>query len=84
MVGLDSNELVRFILQDDAKPSANTNKLIESLSADKPGFIPFIALVELVWVLECCFQLTRDQSVQALDALLRIKEGVVDRADRVM
>jgi predicted nucleic-acid-binding protein len=84
MVGLDSNGLVRSILQNDTKPSAKANKLIASLSADKPGFIPLIALVQLVWVLECCFQLTRDQSVPALDALLSIKEGVVDRADRVM
>ena len=54
------------------------------MSADKPGFISLIALVELVWVLECCFQLTRDQLVQALDALLPTKERVVDRADQVM
>jgi hypothetical protein len=32
--------LVRYIMQDDANQSANTNKLIKSLSADKPGFIP--------------------------------------------
>ena len=40
--------------------------------------------MELVWVLECCFQLTRDQLVQALDALLHTKERVVDRADQVI
>jgi hypothetical protein len=32
-------------MQDDAKQSANTNKLIKSWSADKPGFIPLIAIV---------------------------------------
>ena len=84
MIGLDSNVLVRYMMQDDAKQSAKANKLIESLSADKPCFIPLIAIVQLVWVLECCFQLTRDQLVQALDALLPTKERVVDRADRVM
>jgi predicted nucleic-acid-binding protein len=84
MIGLDTNVLVRYIMQDDADQSAKANKLIESLSSDKPGFIPLIAIVELVWVLESCFQLTRDQLVQALDALLHTKERVVDRADRVM
>jgi predicted nucleic-acid-binding protein len=84
MVGLDSNGLVRYIMQDDAKRSAKDNKLIESLSADKPEFIPLIAIVQLVWVLECCFHLTRDQMVQALDALLHTKELVVDRAEQVM
>ena len=45
MIGLDTNVLVRYIMQDDAKQSANAYKLIESLSADKPGFIPHIAIV---------------------------------------
>jgi predicted nucleic-acid-binding protein len=57
-------------MQDDAKQSAKANKLIESLSAVTPGFIPLIAIVELMWVLESCVHLTRDQLVQALDALL--------------
>ena len=84
MIGLDTNVLVRYFMQDDAEQSAKANKLIEALSADKPGFIPLIAIVELVWVLESCFHLTRDQLAQALDALLHTKELVVDRADQVM
>ncbi len=40
--------------------------------------------MQLVWVLEFCFQLTRDHLVQALDALLPTKEHVVDGADQVM
>jgi predicted nucleic-acid-binding protein len=40
--------------------------------------------VQLVWVLEFCFQLTRDHLVQALDALLPTKERLVDRADQVI
>lgn len=84
MIGLDTNVLVRYFMQDDAKQSAKANKLIESLSADEPGFIPLIAVVELVWVLESCFQLRRDQVVQALDALLQTQELVVDRGDQVM
>ena len=45
MIGLESNGLVRYIMPDDANQSANTNKLIKSLSADKPGFIPLIAII---------------------------------------
>jgi predicted nucleic-acid-binding protein len=45
MIGLDTNVLVRYIMQEDAKQPAKANKLIESLSADKPGFIPPIAIV---------------------------------------
>jgi predicted nucleic-acid-binding protein len=84
MIGLDTNVLVRYFMQDDADQPAKANKLIESLSSDKPGFIPLIAIVELMWVLESCFHLTRDHLVQAFDALLPTKERVVDRADQVM
>ncbi len=45
MIGLDTNVLVRYIMQDDAKQSAKANQLIESLSADKSGFIPLLAIV---------------------------------------
>ena len=45
MIGLDTNVLVRYFMQDDAKQSAKANQLIESLSADKSGFIPLLAIV---------------------------------------
>jgi hypothetical protein len=45
MIGLDTNVLVRYVMQDDAKQSAKANQLIESLSADKSGFIPLLAIV---------------------------------------
>ena len=41
-------------------------------------------MVELGWVLSFSYGLTRDQLAQALDALLRTKEIVIDRADVVL
>ncbi len=84
MTGLDTNVLVRYIMQDDAKQAAEATKLIESLSATEPGFVTLVSVVELVWVLSSCFDLTRRQIVQALDALLRAKQLVVDQADQVV
>ncbi len=42
MIGLDTNILVPYIMQDDAKQSPRANLLIESLDADNPGFISII------------------------------------------
>lgn len=84
MIGLDTNVLVRYIMQDDAKQSAKASKLIDSLSSDEPGFVSLVSVVELVWVLSSCYSLTRDQLVQALDALLRAKQLVVDQSDHVV
>ena len=47
MIGLDTNVLVRYIMQDDPKQSAKATKLIESLDADRPGYITMVSVVEL-------------------------------------
>lgn len=83
MIGLDTNVLVRYVMQDDPKQAEKASRLIESLTPETPGFVPVVALVELVWVLSSCYDLTREQLAQALDALLRTKEIVLDRADQV-
>lgn len=84
MIGLDTNVLVRYVLQDDPRQSPRANRLIESLSADAPGFVPVVALVELAWVLGAGYKLPRAQLAAVLEALLRSKELVIDRADLVM
>ncbi len=84
MIGLDTNVLVRYIMQDDAKQSPKATKVIEALTVDAPGFVSLISVVELGWVLSSSYGLTRNQFEQTLDVLLRTKEIVVDRADQVL
>lgn len=84
MTGLDTNVLVRYIMQDEPRQSARATLLIESLDADRPGFVSVVAVVELYWVLTSCYELTHDQFRQALDILLRTRQVVVDRADEVL
>ena len=84
MIGLDTNVLVRYIMQDDAKQSPKATALIESLSPDNPGFITLVSVVELYWVLTSCYDLSGHQVKQALEVLLRTKQIIVDRADQVL
>lgn len=84
MIGLDTNVIVRYIMQDDKKQSPKATALVESLSVDAPGFISIVSVVEIVWVLSAAYGLKREQLAQALEALLRTKEIVVDRADHVL
>jgi predicted nucleic-acid-binding protein len=84
MIGLDTNVLVRYIMQDDPKQSPRASRLIDSLSAESPGFVPLVAVVELVWVLSSSYALSRQQIAAALELLLRGKELVIDRADLVV
>ena len=84
MIGLDTNVLVRYIMQDDLKQSAKATKLIEALDSDNPGYITMVSVVELYWVLTSSYELTGQQVAQALEAILRTKQFMVERADQVM
>jgi predicted nucleic-acid-binding protein len=84
MIGLDTNVLVRYIMQDDPKQSLKASKLIESLGEPDRGYIGLVAVVELVWVLSSCYDLSREQLALALEAMLRTKQFVVEHADQVV
>ena len=83
MTGLDTNVLVRYVMQDDPRQSPRATRLIESLTAEEPGFVPVVTLVELVWVLSGSYGLDRKQVATVLGTLLRSKELVVDGAELV-
>ena len=70
-------------MQDDPRQSPRATRLIESLSADEPGFVTVVTLVELVWVLSGSYGLDRAQVATVLGTLLRSKELLVDRAEGV-
>ena len=83
MIGLDTNVVVRYIMQDDLKQARLASALIEKLTVDDPGFVPLVGIIELVWVLSSSFELARAQITSALEILLQIKEIQVERAEVV-
>ena len=84
MIGLDTNVLVRYIMQDDPKQASKATRLIESLDGENPGYITMVSVVELYWVLTSSYELTGQQVAQALEGILRTKQFLVERADQVM
>lgn len=83
MIGLDTNVLVRYLTQDDAAQSKKANTLMESLSAEAPGFIAIVSIVELVWVLQGCYHSDKKEIMAVLDTLLKTKSLMVEHADVV-
>lgn len=83
MIGLDTNIVVRYLTHDDPAQTAKAVELFTSLSADAPGFLSLIALVESVWVLERSYGFTKDEIVRVVDTLLRGREVIVERAELV-
>lgn len=83
MIGLDTNVLVRYIMQDDAKQSPLATRLIESLTVETPGFVPLVVVVELGWALSGAYGLGRSEVCSAFEGLLRTKVILVEGAATV-
>lgn len=84
MIGLDTNVLVRYIMQDDPKQSPKATEIVESLEGVGSGYVTLVSIVELVWVLSASFELTRSQVAQALDGIIRTKQFKIENADQVI
>jgi predicted nucleic-acid-binding protein len=82
MTGLDTNVLVRFLVQDDVAQAKAAQDLMAAFTEAEPGFICREVLVELVWVLERAYALPRSDISQALDGLMEARELVIEAADR--
>jgi predicted nucleic-acid-binding protein len=81
VIGLDTNVLVRYITQDDPAQALAALRVMDSLTADSPGFLSLVVMVEIVWVLEVSYGLKKLELQQVLETLLRSKELVVERAE---
>ncbi|AMB86438.1 twitching motility protein PilT [Pseudomonas agarici] len=83
MIGLDANVLARYLAQDDPAQAAKATALIESLSVASLGYITLVSVVELVWVLQSCYQSDKSDILVTLETLLRTRELKVERAEIV-
>lgn len=83
MIALDTNVLVRYIMQDDDVQAARASALIESLSSTDPALVPLVVIVELAWVLQRSYKLSREQVTQAVEALLSSRELIVAQSGTV-
>jgi len=71
LIGLDTNVLIRYIVQDDEKQSKLATAFIESqCSAENPAFINEITLCEVVWVLKCAYRYDKAIILNVLKQLL--------------
>lgn len=84
MIGLDTNVVIRYLTQDDQKQSAVANRIIEQeLTEKNQGYITLISLIEITWVLESCYEQTKEDIINVLDLLLTIKQISIEKTDLV-
>lgn len=71
MKALDTNVLVRFLVQDDQKQSQKANALLTQAEQTKqPLFITSLVVLELIWVLDSVYGASREDILHSLNELL--------------
>jgi len=84
VIGLDTNVVVRYLAQDDAKQSASATRFIErTLSPENPGYITSITLCEIVWVLAECYGADRARLRAVIEGLLSARQLTVEESEVV-
>ncbi len=71
MIGLDTNVILRYLLQDDPKQARQANQIFDrQLSEQTPGFISLATMLEIVWVLRSLLKQNPFQIASHLENLL--------------
>ena len=79
MIALDTNVLVRYIVQDDKAQTKKATQAIEGLGVDSPAFISCIVLCELNWVLTSFYKVPKKDRIEALQGVLSVAVFDVER-----
>ncbi|MBA3624065.1 MAG: type II toxin-antitoxin system VapC family toxin [Methylibium sp.] len=75
MPALDTNVLVRYLVQDDEAQLASARRLIRKcLSAGQTLFVPVTVTLEFEWVLRASFGYAKDDVMEALSSLFSAAE----------
>ncbi|MEJ7138117.1 PIN domain-containing protein [Amphibiibacter pelophylacis] len=75
MPALDTNVLVRYIVEDDPAQLAAAQRLIRKcVSAQLTLFVPITVTLELEWVLRSNFEFKKEETIGALSDLFSAAE----------
>ncbi|GLK80670.1 PIN domain-containing protein [Methylopila turkensis] len=85
MIGVDTNVLMRYFLDDDPVWSPVADRFFEEdLTAERPGYVSPLTLAELVWSLRKHPDYQRPGMVRLLEGILAFEHLVVGEAPAVV
>lgn len=84
MIALDTNVLVRFLVEDDAEQTRRAVAMIRAAIAnDTMLFVADVVMCELVWVLEAAYRVPRTEVADHLGLLLQARHLAFQDGDRL-
>lgn len=70
MIGIDTNVLVRYLVQDDEQQASAATRILERISDINPAFINNIVMCETVWVLVRAYKYKKSLIAKTLEQIL--------------
>ncbi len=84
MIGIDTNVLVRYLVQDDPPQAKLATQFIEgTCTKENPGFLNHLVLCETLWVLEGCYHQPKKILIATMEQILRVAQLRVDEPQLV-
>jgi predicted nucleic-acid-binding protein len=84
MIGLDTNVVLRYLLQDDPEQARQANEIFDGLLSElKPGFLSLACVLEIVWVLRSLMRQDPSQIAAHLERLLAADSLAVQNEQQV-
>ena len=84
MTAVDTNVLVRYLVNDLPQQAQAARELLERLSPESPGFICREVIMEVVFVLERAYHFPRSQIADVIEELTSTQGLVVETGDDVI
>lgn len=78
MIGVDTNVLARYILEDDPVWSVRATQFIDNeCTPERPGYINLVVLAELVWLLRQQQDFSRDKITTVIQEFMEADNLVI-------
>lgn len=69
-VCIDTNVLLRAFFDDDPEQSALARDFLSSLDPERRGFITFVTLTEMYWVMSSAYRVPKNECLDVLNRLV--------------
>ena len=83
-IGIDTNVLLRMVLNDDAGQRAKALAFGEHLNEETRGFVSLLVLIEFNWSLLSRYRQTKEETLAAIGKLLKIRTLMFEDFDAVV
>ena len=83
-IGIDTNILLRMVLNDDPEQRAKALKFGEGLSEQRPGYVSLMVMLELAWSLASRYRQPKEQVLSTLRQIIKTETLRIESFDAVV